>query len=1386
MWMWRRRKQNRSDRLSKPPNLPTKTGSSSKETGSSSSKGQICRRFTIAEIRSATQDFNQSLLIGRGGFGSVYKGTIKDGTLLTVALKRWNFTSNQGVSEFEMEIDLLPMLRHPNIVYLIGFCNDGKELILVYEYMSNGSLKDHLHKHRTPLSWSQRLKICINVASALEYLHNGTSGQEVIYNNVKSANILLDDQWAAKIADFRISTIIPFDNDSTHVSTDVKGTLGYFDPEYAATGRLSKKSDVYSFGVVMLEVLCRRPPFDLNIDGEDRVLVTWSLGCMKRGELEKIIDPELKGQISVKCLNDYARIVKCCLRERQEGRITMAEVVFGLESVLALHERTDNAISKMGITTSDWRLQEHFFSSEQNSEKRFIVISDYIQVLESPKKSTLLTGEASDSSSEPDYEVIARQLSSRDQIMKSLIELMQLEYIQHADGFMRIINFLHLIWFYPVKKEADVNFRSLLDKFSSLTVYIRKSQNPLRDENYLVEIQTLVQDIEEDLDDAAFDMVAYLPQDNRSHSVGFENLKPGANYGKIHLATFWSGIPEVHASATASATNRAISCVKDLKVKMLGIAGSDAEEVADTLKNMPDLRSAFDMVLCVRVKNNSIQQLMNDIEEEIEPGFVHDKFTNCLLFVDCDDTYIDLHDSEFNLSKWFGSVQIVITRGLQNVYCPVDIEIRVEDHLLPWILFSMNIDQATLAKYSIIQKMEKILIEKCNGHLLAIILLARNLRGVVDVRVWELALHELTSQKELSSSSLGVTGDVMVRVIRFIWSRMERLSQRCIMQFASGYIGTIYDKVSLINSWIRVELVKTEEEGENVFEDLIRSFLIERVGGNYIRIRHEIRVIILTHFVPRAYGLYLKEDGLESNRMPTIEEWDAREIHLSNNIISELPDNPNCPILVNLFLPFNRDLMDIPITFFNNMPSLQALDLSSTSIKCLPSSISRLTTLRKLFIKDCDLLMELPPEIGDLNNLKIFDSEGTQLICLPKQFGSLTKLESLKFSLDDFADKHKQSNQSTQIIPATVFPKLVRLKELIICVGPCGEWWEDEVKLIINTLQKVQNLGYLRLYFPTTELLEIFMETKNSRGFPIYQQLSNFGFVVGQLQQRLISRIPHDLLKTFIKLPKCLKYTNGEGDVEVISRLLKHCYAFFVDRHWTVRSLSTFGVEEMEKLKFCLLAECNEMREIVNQNSLDDPSRIPVLGSLEHLMIHYMKSLVCILNGPINSVCLSNLKTLAIHSCPQLRAIFTWGLLDSLTCLEYLIVEDCTIIDSLVSLESHRCSSTPHLPNLKKISLLHLPELVSISRGVSIAPRLESLVVYDCPKLEKLSYMEASDDLWEIKGENEWWDALKWCEPEWTSGRPDYLARVFIPLGTDGDIMDELADAVDLLPHLCD
>ncbi|KAH7834767.1 hypothetical protein Vadar_019532 [Vaccinium darrowii] len=435
----------------------------------------------------------------------------------------------------------------------------------------------------------------------------------------------------------------------------------------------------------------------------------------------------------------------------------------------------------------------------------------------------------------------------------------------------------------------------------------------------------------------------------------------------------------------------------------------------------------------------------------------------------------------------------------------------------------------------------------------------------------------------------------------------------------------------------------------------------------------------------------------------------------------------------------NFDPMEVPPTISHHFSILHVLDLSYTEINSLLQSISRLVALQKLFLRSCDLLHELPPEIG-------------------------------------------RTLEST-VIPRRVLSNLSRLNELIIHVTPYGEWWDVEVEAIIDDLCSLDELRTLKLYLPTAELLEGLTR--------IFSRLAIFKFTVGRHEEHFISRLRRDVEEEFNnqeKLEKGLKYINGSRIPNEITKVFKHANAFFLQRHWTVESLSEFGHENMNEVKFCLVMECNEFQTIIDfeqfyqgkdgrsesKDFMDIDENI-VLGSLQKLIICYMKNMASIWNGPVGKGSLSNLKSLALHTCPNLATVFTIDMLSNLINLEELIVEDCPKIDSLVSLQSSNSKSGLFLPNLKKISLLELPELVSISSGLWIAPKLEKMVIFYCPKLKKLSTMDVSStNLKVIKGEKEWWHALKWYESDLSTEHEDYLARLFIPLRRDGDLMAQL------------
>eukprot|EP00850_Spirogloea_muscicola_P022907 SM000317S12252 [mRNA] locus=s317:115357:121313:- [translate_table: standard] len=311
---------------------------------------QVGREFTFQELQVATTNFADDMVIGVGGFGKVFKGVLADGT--KVAVKRCSPDSHQGIAEFHMEIKLLTQLRHRHLVSLIGYCEEGVEMLLVYDFMSNGVLRSHLYGKDAALhhilSWKQRLEICIGAARGLYYLHSGVT-QSIIHRDVKSTNILLDDNFVAKVADFGLSRLGP-GLDESHVSTGVKGSVGYLDPQYFRRLQLTEKSDVYGFGVVLLEVICARAPINTEMPDDQLVLVEWAQSHMKDESLDQIVDPKMAGTYNWASVEKVAELALKCVSHDGSDRPPMRDVLWHLEYALTLQE-SDSA-SDVSIPTT--------------------------------------------------------------------------------------------------------------------------------------------------------------------------------------------------------------------------------------------------------------------------------------------------------------------------------------------------------------------------------------------------------------------------------------------------------------------------------------------------------------------------------------------------------------------------------------------------------------------------------------------------------------------------------------------------------------------------------------------------------------------------------------------------------------------------------------------------------------------------------------------------------------------------------------------------------------------------------------------------------------------------------------------------------------------------
>lgn len=305
--------------------------------------------FTYEEMALATNNFNSSSQVGQGGYGKVYKGILVSGTV--VAIKRAQEGSLQGEKEFLTEIELLSRLHHRNLVSLIGYCDEEGEQMLVYEFMSNGTLRDHLSsaKSKEPMGFAMRLSIALGSAKGILYLHS-EANPPIFHRDIKASNILLDSKFIAKVADFGLSRLAPVPDIEgflpAHVSTVVKGTPGYLDPEYFLTHKLTDKSDVYSLGVVFLELLTGMQPISHGKNIVREVNVVYHSGM-----IFSVIDGRM-GAYPSECVEKFVNLALKCCRDDTDARPSMAEVVRELENIWHMMPESDTRTTETSITNS--------------------------------------------------------------------------------------------------------------------------------------------------------------------------------------------------------------------------------------------------------------------------------------------------------------------------------------------------------------------------------------------------------------------------------------------------------------------------------------------------------------------------------------------------------------------------------------------------------------------------------------------------------------------------------------------------------------------------------------------------------------------------------------------------------------------------------------------------------------------------------------------------------------------------------------------------------------------------------------------------------------------------------------------------------------------------
>ncbi|KAH7859284.1 hypothetical protein Vadar_034115 [Vaccinium darrowii] len=332
------------------------------------------RIFSLKELHSATNNFNYDNKLGEGGFGSVYWGQLWDGS--QIAVKRLKVWSNKGDMEFAVEVEILARVRHKNLLSLRGYCAEGQERLIVYDYMPNLSLFSHLHGHHSTeclLDWSRRMNIAIGSAEGIAYLHHHAT-PHIIHRDIKGSNLLLDSDFQAQVADFGFAKLIP--DGATHVTTRVEGTLGYLAPEYTMLGKVSESCDVFSFGILLLELASGKKPLEKLSPTMKRTITDWALPLACEKKFGELADPRLNGKYIEEELKRVVLIALICAQSQPDRRPSMCEVVGLLKG---------DSIYKLSALESD-ELFRSPMPADHNNEPGADDGSDFISEEKEPKQ----------------------------------------------------------------------------------------------------------------------------------------------------------------------------------------------------------------------------------------------------------------------------------------------------------------------------------------------------------------------------------------------------------------------------------------------------------------------------------------------------------------------------------------------------------------------------------------------------------------------------------------------------------------------------------------------------------------------------------------------------------------------------------------------------------------------------------------------------------------------------------------------------------------------------------------------------------------------------------------------------------------------------------------
>ncbi|XP_077231944.1 disease resistance protein At4g27190-like [Tasmannia lanceolata] len=806
-------------------------------------------------------------------------------------------------------------------------------------------------------------------------------------------------------------------------------------------------------------------------------------------------------------------------------------------------------------------------------------------------------------------------------------------------------------------------------------------------------------------------------------------------------------------TSTGRTLQKILGCIKDIKKQKIGIwgmGGVGKTTVMKSLNNSAEITQLFEIVIWVTVsKDWSLRNVQNVIAKRLSLNFGSDESNDnmatriyqelerqkFILLLDDMWEKIELDNvgiPRINLEN--GSKIVLTTRRLQVCKSmDTDVEIRVDilSEEEAWKLFQNKVGD--VVENPSIQSLAKDVVKECHGLPLAIIVVGGSLRKEEDVHVWKNVLDELRSPTICEIEDME---EQVFKRLKFSFDRLNNDNTKNCFLYGALYPEDHEIPIDeLFEYWRGEGFINGANKGHTIVKDLIGASLFESAETDSVKMHDVIRDLALRITSPTGEGCrFLVRAGVRISEPPREKGWENVErISLMHNELKSLPQSPYCLKLLTLLLQGNGTLTKIPASFFDHMASLRVLDLSYTSIESLPESICNLLSLRALFLNSCRNLKTLTSQVGALKELDVLAiGDGTKIDCLPIEIEELTKLRLLHVSCHELKVR---------------ISRLSLLEDLRIKVDPYdGRWDESFANCMteeICSLRELTHLGFY--YFPNVECLEQFVhgslswKEKHIKTFQIVVGSTKAGYGVCKVDRGLV------LIGEVT--------THANAIVEVLSR----ADALNLIGHGGVRDLLEMGVENLNELKKCGIERCKEMVTVMDWNGLQEETT--ALPNLELLDLSSLPNLRSLWEGSMPPGTLSSLTELNLSGCEKLRKLFSWRRinLQQLPNLQELYVWYCSELEDIIVNEEEKVDQLQYddddddalpllLPKLRFLNLYDLPQLGSICKGVSLAfPALEVIYLERCPNIKRLPVgIKKAPNLWKIRGEREWWEALEW------------------------------------------